>query len=181
MILAGSIGLIMTRDIFNIFVFLEITSIATYGIVALGKEEGSLEAGFKYLVMGSIASTFILLAIGLLYKMTGTLNLDGMIEALPLKGTPILGTILLMLLVGMAAELKLFPLNGPGIDLYDGVEPGVMALLVGTTVNAVIFVFWKMIPLFSAEIWAPVIMSGGMATFVTANLLAIRQRRAHCR
>lgn len=176
LIMVGAFGLIMTRDLFNLFVFLEIASIGTYAIVAFGKEESSLEAGFKYMLMGAAASAFLLIGIAFLYKLTGTLNIDHMVGLMPPAATAGLATILLFLVVGMAIELKLLPVNGPALDLYDGVEPGVMALLVGTTVNGVLFAFWKIALLLPGE-WTTAIMSLGMVTFVGSNLLATGQDR----
>ena len=177
MVVVGATGLIMTRDLFNIFVFLEITSIGTYALVGYGREKGALEAGFKYMVLGSIASILLLLSIGVLYKWTGTLNLDDMVGRISGVQQAGLGLALLLLLVTMAAELKLFPLNGPGVDLYDAVEPGVMALLVGTTVNALAFTFYKVFALYDTQLWTTPVMAIGALTFVVANFVATRQKR----
>ena len=176
-LVVGAVGLIMTRDLFNTFVFLEISGIGTYAILSFGRERESLESGFKYMALGSVASIFILLGVAFLYKLTGTLNLDQMVGRLPAAAVAGAGTVLLLLLVGLMAELKLFPLNGPAIDIYDGGEPGVMALLVGTTVNAVLFVFFKVLALYRGDAWALAVSTVGMVTFVVANLLAIRQKR----
>ncbi len=177
LLVTGAIGLIMTRDVFNTFVFLEISGIGTYSIVIFGKERSALEAGFKYIALGGAASTFFLLGVAFLYKITGTLNLDDMIHKLPMAVVAGTGTVLLLLMVGIMSELKLFPLNGPAIDLYDGVEPGVMALIVGTTVNALFFVFWKISALYTGPAWAAMFASVGMTTFLVCNVLAIRQTR----
>ena len=171
----GAVGLIMTRDLFNLFVFLEISSIATYALAVAGEERRGLEAGFKYMFLGAVGSVFLLVAIAFLYRLTGTLNLDHMAEVLPAAAPRVLGVALTFLFVGMTVELKLFPLNGPAIDLYDGVSPGVMALVGGTTVNAALYAFWKMQPLFGAIEWTHVIMAVGAMSFVVSNLLAIRQ------
>jgi len=176
LLFTGAVGLIMTRDLFNTFVFLEISGIGTYAIVVFGRERSALEAGFKYVALGSAASTFVLLGIAFLYKITGTLNLDDMIHKLPAAAVAGTGTVLLLLLVGLTAEAKLFPVNGPAIDLYQGVEPGVMALIVGTTVNAVLFVLWKVSPLYGGVAWGRVFAWVGMVTFLVCNVLAIRQK-----
>lgn len=177
LLVTGAIGLIMTRDLFNTFVFLEISGIGTYALVIFGREQSALEAGFKYIVLGSAASTFVLLGIAFLYKITGTLNLDDMAHKLPTAAVAGTGTVLLLLIVGLMAELKLFPLNGPAIDLYEGVEPGVMALIVGTTVNALLFVFWKVTALATGPSWASAFAAVGMTTFLVCNLFAIRQKK----
>jgi formate hydrogenlyase subunit 3/multisubunit Na+/H+ antiporter MnhD subunit len=176
LVMTAAFGLIMTRDLFNLFVFLEIAAIGTYALVAFDDAESSLEAGFKYAMVGAAASAFLLIAIAFLYKLTGTLNIDDMAGKLPAVAGAGIGTILLFLLMGMAIELKLLPVNGPGLDLYDGASPGVMALLVGTTVNGVLFAFWKLGLLFP-QTWSVIIMSLGMVTFFGANLLATVQDR----
>ncbi len=176
LIMTGAFGLIMTRDLFNLFVFLEIASIGTYALVAFGKEETSLEAGFKYMLTGAVASIFLLIGIAFLYKLTGTLNIDDMVGRMPPAATAGLATVILFLLMGMAIELKLLPVNGPALDLYDGADPGVMALLVGTVVNGVLFAFWK-IALLVPGTWDTAIMTLGMVTFVGSNLLAVAQDR----
>src|SRR4030043_16287 len=75
LMLPGMNGIIITGYLFNLFVFLEIASIASYALVAFGTEAEELEASFKYAIMGSVASSFILLGIALLYSFTSTLNL----------------------------------------------------------------------------------------------------------
>ncbi len=176
LVLIGSFGLIMTRDLFNLFVFLEIASIGTYALVAFGKEESSLEAGFKYMLLGAMASTFLLIGIAYLYKLTGTLNIDHMATLMPAATSAGLATVMIFLLAGMAIELKLLPVNGPALDLYEGADPGVMALLVGTVVNGVLFAFWKLNLVFP-ETWNTTIMTLGMVSFVGSNLLATAQDR----
>ncbi len=177
MVLLGAHGLILTRDLFNLFVFLEITSIATYAIVLYGKEGPALEAGLKYMLIGGIASVLILLATGLLYRFTGTLYIDDMATRIGGVTVAAICTVQVLLLVGFLAELKLFPVNGPAIDLYDGVEPGVMAFIVGTSLNALFFAFTKVFLLYQTELCHTAVMTVGMLTYVVSNLLAIRQTR----
>ncbi|MBU1896652.1 hypothetical protein KKB55_02660 [Myxococcota bacterium] len=178
LLVVGAVGLIMTRDLFNLFVFLEITSIATFALVLMGDERPALEASFKYMVLGALASTFLLLGVALIYKATHTLYLDDVPSLLP-SGGPLakgLAVALGLILVAMVAELKIFPLNGPGIDLYEAAEPGVMALLVGTAVNAMIFAAWKLVQLFPmGTMWLNAIATLGLITFVSANFIAARQ------
>ena len=73
--LTGLLGVTITGDAFNIFVFLELSSLSTYVLIALGKSRLALYAAFRYLILGTIGATFIVIGIGLLYLMTGTLNL----------------------------------------------------------------------------------------------------------
>ena len=78
LVLAGLAGILVSADAFNIFVFMEISSLASYVIVAGGTDRRALPAVFKYLIMGTIGATFYLIGIGLVYMMTGTLNLADM-------------------------------------------------------------------------------------------------------
>ena len=76
--LAGLVGIPIAADAFNIFVFMEISSLASYVLIAGGPDRRALPAVFKYLIMGTIGATFYLIGIGLIYLMTGTLNLADM-------------------------------------------------------------------------------------------------------
>jgi multicomponent Na+:H+ antiporter subunit D len=78
LVLAGLAGILVTADAFNIFVFMEISSLASYILVAGGPDRRALPAVFKYLIMGTIGATFYLIGVGLIYMMTGTLNLADM-------------------------------------------------------------------------------------------------------
>ena len=80
--LAGLAGIAVTGDAFNVFVFMEISSLASYVLVAGGPDRRALPAVFKYLVMGTIGATFYLIGVGLIYMMTGTLNLADMADRL---------------------------------------------------------------------------------------------------
>ena len=73
--LAGLSGIVVSADAFNIFVFMEISSLASYVLIAGGPDRRALRAVFKYLIMGTIGATFYLIGVGLIYMMTGTLNL----------------------------------------------------------------------------------------------------------
>ncbi|MBT3359036.1 MAG: hypothetical protein HN403_05360 [Rhodospirillales bacterium] len=177
MIVLGAHGLILTRDLFNMFVFLEITSIGTYAVVLYGKEGPALEAGLKYLLIGAIASVFILLATGILYRLTGTLYIDDMAGRIGGLSMSAVFAVQILMLVGFLAELKLFPVNGPAIDLYEGADPGAMALIVGTALNAMFFAFTKVFTLFQSADLHTMVMAVGMVTFVVSNLLATKQTK----
>ncbi|NJM91995.1 MAG: hypothetical protein HC861_04535 [Rhodospirillaceae bacterium] len=75
MCLTGLLGVTVTGDAFNAFVFLEISSLSTYVLIALGKDRRALVAAFRYLVMGTIGATFYVIGVGFLYLLTGSLNM----------------------------------------------------------------------------------------------------------
>ncbi|HUU72582.1 MAG TPA: monovalent cation/H+ antiporter subunit D family protein, partial [Burkholderiales bacterium] len=110
--LTGLLGVAITGDAFNVFVFLEISSLATYILIACGQDRRALVASYQYLVMGTIGATFIVIGIGLLYLMTGTLNLADMAQRLgdmPLHRPQLAA--LAFLTVGISLKLALFPLH----------------------------------------------------------------------
>jgi formate hydrogenlyase subunit 3/multisubunit Na+/H+ antiporter MnhD subunit len=76
----GIAGMVMTRDLFNLFVFLEIVSIATYGLLGLSSDPRSIAAAFKYIVATVLASSYFLIGSVLVYHATGTLNLDELLR-----------------------------------------------------------------------------------------------------
>ena len=110
--LAGLAGILVSADAFNIFVFMEISSLASYVLVAGGPDRRALPAVFKCLVMGTIGATFYLIGVGLIYMMTGTLNLADM--ALRIHQVADQKPILVaagFITVGLALKAALFPLH----------------------------------------------------------------------
>jgi len=137
-IVMGIQGMVMTRDLFNLFVFLEIVSIATYGLLSLGNTTAALSAAFKFLMATIVASTFLLLGTMLLYAVSGMLNIDDLIANRATIQGP-MGFAALMLLLGcLLLELKPFPANGWGLDVYQ-TAPSNVASLIATGVSAGVF------------------------------------------
>lgn len=110
---AGLSGIVVAGDAFNIFVFMEISSLATYILMAGGKDRRSLAAVFRYLLMGTVGATFYLIGVGLVYMMTGTLNLADM--AARVSEAPADAPLLAaagFIAVGLALKAAVFPLHG---------------------------------------------------------------------
>jgi len=110
--LAGLSGILVAADAFNIFVFMEISSLASYVLIAGGPDRRALPSVFKYLIMGTIGATFYLIGVGLIYMMTGTLNLADMELRIHAVGdlTPILAAAG-FITVGLALKAAIFPLH----------------------------------------------------------------------
>ena len=110
--LAGMLGIVATGDAFNVFVFLEISSLSAYALIALGKDRRALWAAYQYLIMGTIGATFILIGIGLMYQMTGTLNMVDLSQRLPeVEHSRTAFTAFTFVIVGICLKLALFPLH----------------------------------------------------------------------
>ncbi len=111
-LIAGLMGLVMTGDAFNLYVLLEITSITTYGLIAMGKGRAPLSS-FNYIIMGSIGACFYLLGVGYIYILTGTLNMADIAARLPqVQGEAAVATAFAFLLVGLWIKMAFFPLHG---------------------------------------------------------------------
>jgi multicomponent Na+:H+ antiporter subunit D len=136
LLLAGLNGLIVTGDLFNLFVFLEIASIASYALVAFGTEAEELEAAFKYSVMSSVASSFILLGIALIYSYTSTLNMADMAGVLSQRPdnlvVPFVGVLLLM---GFCLKSALVPFHAWLPDAHPSAPAPISAMLSGVFIK----------------------------------------------
>ncbi len=123
MCLAGLLGVAITGDAFNAFVFLEISSLSTYVLIALGRDRRALVAAFRYLIMGTIGATFYVIGVGLLYVLTGSLNMVDIAQRLavaPPEQARAMVAALAFLTVGISLKLALFPLHSwlPGAYAY---------------------------------------------------------------
>ena len=115
---AGLLGIVLTGDAFNLYVFLEISSLSAYALLAGGEARG-LVAVFRYLLVGTIAASFYLLGIGHLYALTGTLNMADLAARLPgIADTAPAVTGLALVVVGLAIKMAVFPLHGWLPDAY---------------------------------------------------------------
>ena len=169
----GINGMVMTRDLFNQFVFLEIVSIGTYGLFGLDRTPAALAASFKYIMATVLASSFFLLGSVLLYYVTGTLNIDEMIEHRALITGPVGATALLLLLACLIIELKPFPANGWGLDVYETAPAGIAAVVSVGVSAGVFFALFKLLPLFENHL--DIIALSGGVTFLFSNLIGLKQ------
>jgi multicomponent Na+:H+ antiporter subunit D len=141
LLLAGLTGITATGDAFNVFVFLEISSLATYTLIALGRDRRALTSAFRYLIMGTIGATFFLIGVGLLYGMTGTLNMADLGERLPaVADTRTVHTAVAFLVVGVCLKLALFPLHLWLPNAYTYAPSAVSALLAATSTKVAVYV-----------------------------------------
>ena len=139
--LTGLLGMAITGDVFNVFVFLEIASLSTYVLVALGPGPAALLAAFRYLVLGSIGATFFLVGVGLLYMMTGTLNmadLSARIGDVAHTRTVAAGVVFVVLGIGLKAAV--FPLHAWLPAAYAHAPSSAAAFLAGTSTKVSIYV-----------------------------------------
>ena len=133
---AGLLGMVVTGDAFNVFVFLEVSSISTYALVAMGaaRDRRALSASYNYLILGSIGATFFVIGLGFLYMETGTLNMAdmGRILADLDGGSRVASVAFGFIVVGLGLKLAMFPLHTwlPGAYAY---APSMVTIFLAST------------------------------------------------
>ncbi len=136
LMVAGMNGVVASGDLFNIFVFLEISAISSYALVAFGIEREELEASFKYLVLGGIGSTFVLLGIALLYNQTGTLNIADNARAWGPGGSEALIYFTAALfIVGFGLKAAIVPFHAWLPDAHSSAPAPISAMLSGLLIK----------------------------------------------
>lgn len=138
---AGLAGVAITGDAFNLFVFLEISSLGTYALIAMGyqNDRRALTASFNYLVMGTIGATFFVIGVGFLYMATGTLNMaDIAARVTEMNDNRVVQVAFAFILVGLGLKAALFPLH---LWLPNGYAfaPNFVTVFLATTATKVAF------------------------------------------
>ena len=142
--LSGLLGIIVTGDVFNVFVFLEISSLSAYALIALGKDRRALTAAYQYLIMGSVGATFIVIGIGLLYVMTGSLNMADLAVLLPdLPSNRTVPVAFAFLTVGVCLKLALFPLHMWLPNAYAYAPSAVTSFIASTATKVAIYILLR--------------------------------------
>ena len=129
LLLAGLSGIIVTADLFNLFVFLEIASLSAYALMAVGDDRGPV-ASFRYLILGSIAGSFYVLGVGFLYFSTGSLNMADVAQRLPdLYDSRAIVAAAIFIFIALGIKMALFPLHLWLPDVYSYAPSAVTGLI----------------------------------------------------
>jgi multicomponent Na+:H+ antiporter subunit D len=142
----GLLGMCVTGDLFNVFVFLEISSLSSYALISLGKSRRAPLAAFQYLILGTIGATFFLLGIGLLYQITGTLNMSEIAERLAASETPRAELVAFAFMtVGLCIKMAVFPLHTWLPNAYTYAPSVVTAFIAATSTKVSVYAFARMV------------------------------------
>lgn len=142
--LAGLLGVTITGDAFNIFVFLEISSLSSYVLISLGRQPLALTAAYRYLVLGTIGATFYLIGVGLLYQATGTLNIADLAARVPeLSDSRSVRAAFGFMTIGIGIKLALFPLHIWLPNAYAYAPSVASAFLAATATKVSIYVLLR--------------------------------------
>ena len=180
LMVTGMNGVVMTGDLFNLYVFLEIAAIASYSLVAFGCEQEELEASFKYIVLGSVSSSLILIALALMYGVTGALNMAQVSGRVAEAGmdAPLMLAFGLFI-CGFAFKAALVPFHAWLPDAHPAAPAPVSALLSGVLIKAIgVYVLARLIfNVFGAEPYVLNLMCWlGVLSMVVGGLMAVGQQ-----
>ena len=182
----GLIGITITGDIFNMFVFLEISSLSSYALIALGRDRRALTASYQYLIMGTIGATFFLIGVGLLYSLTGTLNIADLAARLPaIQGTRTAHTAFAFLVAGVGLKLALFPVHLWLPNAYTYAPSAVSAFIAATATKVAVYVMLRVLyTVFGADFsfgtmpLTPILLALSLVGIVATSLTALNQADA---
>lgn len=173
---AGMNGVVLASDLFNLYLFLEVAAGASFALVAYGLRHDELEAAFKYLILSAVATAFILLAIALIYTMTGSLTMTEVARGLQAQGMnkSLLFTVILFI-VGFGLKAALVPFHAWLPDAHPSAPAPISAMLSGVLIKVsgvyaltrIIFNVIGMTPTISQTL-----MAFGMLSMVVGAVMA---------
>lgn len=179
LMIAGLNGVLLAGDLFNLYVFLEVTAVASYALVAFGTGRHELEAAFKYAVMGTLGSLFILLGIVFLYSLTSTLNMADMsLRLADHRPHNLISMVSVMFIAGFGLKAALVPFHAWLPDAHPAAPAPISAMLSGVLIKtlglyALSRIFYNIIgvtPLLSS-----ILLVLGTLSMIIGALLAIGQ------
>jgi multicomponent Na+:H+ antiporter subunit D len=179
MMTVGMNGLVLVNDLFQVYIFLEVAAVASYALVAFGREHAELEAAFKYLMLSVVASAAVLIAIALLFGLTGSLSFAGVGEGLRQLGADAAaGIAAALFLLGFGLKAALVPFHAWLPDAHPSAPAPISAVLSGLLIKvsgvyALTRVFFHVFGLSPAL--SDVVMWTGTVSIVVAALLALKQ------
>ncbi len=185
LLITGLLGIIVTGDMFNLFVLLEVASLTSYSLIAIGKGRATV-ASFRYLIIGTMGACFYLIGLGYLYIMTGSLNMEDLRILLPpLYSTTAVQAAFVFIFIGFGIKIALFPMHAWQPDAYT-YAPSAVSIIISTAmaktsayalIRIIFSVFTlefitNFLPLFDILCWiaATAIIAGSIVAMVQNNL-----------
>ncbi len=179
LMIAGMCGVVLSGDLFNIYVFMEVAAVASYALVGFGVESEELEASFKYLVLSAVASGFILLGIGIVYAFRGTLNLAQIAADAETSVTnDAMWLALGFFVAGFGLKAAMVPFHAWLPDAHPSAPAPVSAMLSGVLIKAcgvyvLARIVFDVLGVTTAVAW--VLMLMGILSMVVGVFLAVGQ------
>ncbi len=175
--LAGIMGILTTGDLFNMFVYMEVMSVASYALVAFQKDRPALEAGMKYLIIGSLGTSLILLGIAFLYGLTGTLNIADLASKMSQVHSPAAGMAMALLIAGFSIKAGLVPFHTWLPDAHPAAPSPVSAVLSGILIKTGIYAIARVgfVVMSSPAVLMDTLLVLGSVSMLLGSVLALVQ------
>jgi len=176
LLLTGATGVVLTGDIFNLFVFFEILCISSYALVAYLGNRAGIESAVKYLIQGAIGSSLMLIGIGLLYGLFGTLNMADIARNIDSVSSISIFVPLVLLITGLGVEAAIFPLNAWLPDAHSSAPSSVSAILSGIAIKVGLYAVVRVIfTIFGVSSILQFLVFLGLVTLLIGEVSAFSQ------
>src|SRR6056297_273271 len=176
LLLTGATGVVLTGDIFNLFVFFEILCISSYALVAYSGDKPGIESAVKYLIQGTLGSGFILIGIGLLYGQFGTLNMADIASNIHSVEPISVFVPLVLMITGFGVEAAIFPLNAWLPDAHSSAPSSISAILSGIAIEVGLYAVVRIVfTVFGASSIMMFLLFLGVLTLLIGELSAFNQ------
>ncbi len=176
LLLTGATGVVLTGDIFNLFVFFEILCISSYALVAYAGDRAGTESAVKYLIQGALGSSFFLIGVGLLYGLFGTLNMADMAQSIGSVAPLSIFVPMAFIITGLGVESAMFPLNAWLPDAHSSAPSSISAVLSGIAIEVGLYAVVRIIfTVFGAPNILFFLLLLGILTLILGELCAFEQ------
>jgi len=176
LLLTGATGVVLTGDIFNLFVFFEILCISSYALVAYLREKSGIESAVKYLIQGAVGSSLLLIGIGLLYGQFGTLNMADIAENIKSVSPISVFVPMVLIITGLGVEAAIFPLNAWLPDAHSSAPSSISAILSGIAIEVGLYAVVRVIfTIFGASSILLFLALLGILTLLLGEMCAFSQ------
>ncbi len=175
-LLVGATGVVLTGDVFNLFVFFEILCISSYALVAYFGDRAGLESAVKYLVQGSLGSALLLIGIGLLYGVFGSLNMADIAAKMGSVDRMSVFVPMALIIGGLGVEAAIFPLNAWLPDAHSSAPSSISAILSGIAIEVGLYAVVRMVfTVFGASSMLLFLVFLGLLTLLVGEMCAFAQ------
>ena len=186
----GLFGMTITADAFNLFVLIEVSSLTSYGLIAMGSSPRGTVAAFNYIIMGTVGASFYLLGVGYLYLKTGTLNMSGIHAVIHLGGetgeaiyhSPSIMVAFILIMIGLFIKMAFFPLYGWLPNAYSYCPSSTSCVLAPLVTKVSVYVMIRvMITVFGLDWvfdqfdWSALIVWLAVIAIVAGSVFALAQ------
>lgn len=180
---AGYVGIVSTNDLFNLYVFIEISSLSTYVLMAQGANRNAVVGAFDYLMLGTIGATLILISIGLLLSYTGSLNMTDISKLLAANyNSKIILISISFFLIGAILKTAFFPMHFWMVRAYSSVAPVILTYMAGISNIVGIYIIFRFIHFtidysIITNLFTNLIKPLALATIVLCSYFALIQEK----